>query len=379
MSRMIELVRSSAVPSNVMRSAARGALSLPAGEMIEILVHLTKNPVFSEQARMTLAGWDEESSLAVAADPASPPEVLSYLAARENLRPRLLPALLENPSVGDKNLAELAEHAKGETIELMLASERVLQARTVLHRLVGNPNLSSDQSSFVQQRLAEMGEIPAEAAADHEGRSQYEIEHADEILAEEGKPFRVTGDLLDLGFDETVLPPEARVVDPGLKLPVTDVSAVLNALAGKIPDHPQAAERVSVLQRIARLTVGERVQLAMKGSREERFVLIRDGARVVSCAVLESPKLTESEIEMFASMKNLQEVVLRTIAMKRKFMKMYGVIRALVNNPKTPVDVSLPLMNHLLANDLKSLSLNKNIPDTVRTLAHRKLSQKQGR
>jgi len=78
-------------------------------------------------------------------------------------------------------------------------------------------------------------------------------------------------------------------------------------------------------------------------------------------------------------MKNLQEVVLRTIAMKRKFMKMYGVIRALVNNPKTPIDVSLPLMNHLLANDLKSLSFNKNVPDTVRTLALRRFNQKTGR
>jgi hypothetical protein len=379
MSRMIELVRSSAVPSNVMRSAARGALSLPSNEMIEILVHLTNNPVFAEQARMTLAGWDEQSSLAVAADPASPPEVLNYLAARENLRPRLLPALVENPSLDETKLAELAEHANHETIEVMLASGRLLQSRAVLHRLSGNPNLSSEESALIQRRLTDLGETPAEAAAEHEGRSQYEIDHADEILAEEGKVFRLAGDLLDLGFEEDALPAEAYSIDPASKLPVTDVSAVLKALAGKQPNDPQAAERVSVLQRIARLTVGERVQLAMKGSREERFVLIRDGARVVSCAVLESPKLTESEIEMFASMKNLQEVVLRTITMKRKFMKMYGVIRALVNNPKTPIDVSLPLMNHLLANDLKSLSFNKNVPDTVRTLALRRFNQKTGR
>jgi len=379
MARMIELVRSSAVPSNVMRSAARGALSLPANEMVEILVFLTDNPVFSEQARMTLAGWDEQSSLEVASDPEAPPEVLSYLVARENLRPRLLPALLENPSVPEAKLAELAEHANRETVESMVASTRALEHRAVLHALSSNPNLTSDESALVQQRLAALGETPAEAAAEHEGKSQYEIDHADEILSEEGKPFRLVGDLLDLGFDEDAFPMGACGIDPHSRLPVTDVSAVLNALDGKKPNDPQAAERVSVLQRIARLTVGQRVQLAMKGNREERFVLIRDGARVVSCAVLESPKLTESEIEMFASMKNLQEVVLRTITMKRKFMKMYGVIRALVNNPKTPIDVSLPLMNHLLANDLKSLSLNKNVPDTVRTLALRKFNTKTGR
>ena len=379
MTRMIELVRSSAVPSNVMRSAARGALSLPSSEMMEILVQLTNNPVFAEQARMTLAGWDEESSLAVAADPSAPAEVLDYLAAYDNLRPRLLPALLENPSVSESKLAELAEHASRDTVAAMVTSPRVLHSRPILHALVGNPNLESDESVLVQQRLAETGETPAEAAAELEGKSQYEIDHADEILAEEGKPFRLTGDLLDLGFDEDIFPAGAFEVDPTSRLPVTNVTAVLKALDGKQPSDPQAAERVSTLQRIAKLTVGLRVQLAMKGSREERFVLIRDGARVVSCAVLESPKLTESEVEMFASMKNLQEVVLRTISMKRKFVKMYGVIRALVNNPKTPIDVSLPLMNHLLANDLKSLSFNKNIPDTVRTLALRKFNQKTGR
>ncbi|MBV9085879.1 MAG: hypothetical protein JOY79_00215, partial [Acidobacteriaceae bacterium] len=284
MPRMIELVRSSAVPSNVMRSAARGALTLPPGEVIEILVHLTTNPVFADEARLTLAGWDEESSLAVAADPAAPPQVLSYLIARENLRPRLLPALIENPSISDSQLATLAEHANHATIEVMLASERVRKSHAVLHAVATNTDLSSEEAALLQKLLAELGVAPT---AEHEEKSQYEIEHADEILAEEGKPFRLTGDLLDIGFGEDQVPPEAYGVDPSLKLPVTDVSAVLKALGDKKPQDPQAEERLSTLQRIARLTVGQRVQLAMKGTREERFVLIRDGARVVSCAVLE--------------------------------------------------------------------------------------------
>jgi hypothetical protein len=75
------------------------------------------------------------------------------------------------------------------------------------------------------------------------------------------------------------------------------------------------------------MSVGERVQLAMKGTKDERFILIRDGSRVVSLAVLESPKVTDTEVEGFAAMKNVQEIVLRGIAAKRKFMKKYGVIR----------------------------------------------------
>jgi hypothetical protein len=83
----------------MMQFAAKGALSVPPDENIEILVYLAKhNKIFGDLARMTLAGWDEKASLAAASDPKTAREVLDYLVAPENLRPKLLPALLENPS-----------------------------------------------------------------------------------------------------------------------------------------------------------------------------------------------------------------------------------------------------------------------------------------
>jgi hypothetical protein len=135
-------------------------------------------------------------------------------------------------------------------------------------------------------------------------------------------------------------------------------------------------ERLSTLQKIARLTVGQRIQLAMKGNKEERFILVRDGSKLVSQAVLQSPKLTDSEVEGFAGMKNVQEGVLREIARNHKFMKNYAVVRSLSNNPRCPLDLSLSLMNHLLVNDLKGLSMNKNVPETLRKLATKKFKEK---
>ena len=109
MSRMIDQIRASKLPSNMMQFAARGALSVPADENLEILVYLAKhNKVFGELARMTLAGWDENASLAAASDPKTAREVLDYLVSPENLRPKLLPALLENPSVPESELAKFA-------------------------------------------------------------------------------------------------------------------------------------------------------------------------------------------------------------------------------------------------------------------------------
>jgi hypothetical protein len=103
MARMVDLIRASAVPSNLVQSAAKGSLSVPPLEMIEILVHLAvHNRVFSEQAQLTLAGWDEAASLAAASDPKTPKEVLDYMISPKNLRPALLSALLANPSVSEE-------------------------------------------------------------------------------------------------------------------------------------------------------------------------------------------------------------------------------------------------------------------------------------
>ena len=127
---------------------------------------------------------------------------------------------------------------------------------------------------------------------------------------------------------------------------------------------------------IARLTVGQRVQLAMRGTKEERSILIRDGSKLVSSAVLVSPKVSEAEIENFAALKNVQEQVLRDIARNPKYKKSYPVIRNLASNPRTPLDLSLGLMNHLMVMDLKNLSMNKNVPETLRKIALKRFKEK---
>ena len=92
--------------------------------------------------------------------------------------------------------------------------------------------------------------------------------------------------------------------------------------------------------------------------------------------MLQSPKVTDGEIEMFAGMKNVQEGVLRDIGRSHKFMKNYNVVRALTNNPRCPLDLSLTLMGHMMVGDLKALSGNKNIPDTLRKLAMKRFRDK---
>jgi hypothetical protein len=139
--------------------------------------------------------------------------------------------------------------------------------------------------------------------------------------------------------------------------------------------EPDAAKRETLMQRLAHMNVVERLTLALKGGRSERFALIRDPNKLVQRCVLQSPRLTDSEVEGFASMTNLSAEVLRTISLTRIFIKNYTVMRNLVNNPKTPLDVTLHLFPRLNSTDLMKLTNNKNIPETLRSSAiklHRK-------
>ena len=142
--------------------------------------------------------------------------------------------------------------------------------------------------------------------------------------------------------------------------------------AGEVPVAPADEPAQSTLQRLASMNVAQRMAVAMKGTREERAVLIRDANKLVCCAVLSSPKLTETEVESFAKMGSMSEEVLRIIAQTRAWMKRYGVVLALVKNPKTPVALSMNMLARLNDKDVRGLVTDRNVPDVLRLAARKR-------
>jgi hypothetical protein len=130
----------------------------------------------------------------------------------------------------------------------------------------------------------------------------------------------------------------------------------------------------TTLQRIAAMSVAQRVVVAMKGTREERAILIRDSNKLVTVAVLSSPKLTETEVEAIAKMTTVSEEALRIIGRTRAWMKNYAVMSGLAKNPKTPVALSMNLLARLTDKDLRAISTDRNVPDVLRQSARRKLT-----
>jgi hypothetical protein len=398
MSRMLDMIRNSQVPSNLMQSAARGALSVPPEETIEILVYLAlHHKLFGEQARLTLAGWDEKASMASAADPKTSAEVLGYFVSPKNLRTCLLPALAENPSVKEEALDELAVSGSRPVVEGLLMSPRVMNSPQLLQALQSNANLRPTELTEIGKKLAALEANPAGAATEVDAADEvvestvtkFLEENAAELAAEKDKPFQPIGMSLEEAGGAAAAEVEAQTA-------AATASASADAAAGKSPaaaaGKPAASavaikakkqalpgleeRRDSVLQKIAKLDIRGRITLAMRGSKEDRSILIRDSTKLVAIAVLESPKVSDGEVEKFALQKNVLEAVLRAIPLKRRFAKNYNIMRNLVQNPRTPLDLSLGLMKNLLIHDLKNLSGNKEVSDTIRKLALRMFKQK---
>lgn len=133
----------------------------------------------------------------------------------------------------------------------------------------------------------------------------------------------------------------------------------------------------TMLQRIQRLSVSEKIQLALKGGKEIRTILLRDPNKEVSLTVLDNPKLTETEVELVAKSRSAQDEALRKISKKKEWMKNYSIIHAMVTNPKTPAGISLPLVSELKTRDLALLGKNKNVTEGIRSTAKKLLKARQ--
>src|SRR5215470_18011739 len=188
----LDQIKNNAVPASTMRTAAKGALPVSAVETLEILVYLTQNPIFAQDARMTLAGFDVVAAVEILADPAAPPEVLGYYWMEQNRRPSLMPALIENPAIDENMLMEAAATGSRELVKLLLASPRARSAPGVVEALSSNPSLLPEELQQLHAEPPPPVEVPAvddaESEAAHEAWRQ---QHAPEIAAEEGKSFEL--------------------------------------------------------------------------------------------------------------------------------------------------------------------------------------------
>ncbi|MFH1624537.1 MAG: hypothetical protein ABID54_05200 [Pseudomonadota bacterium] len=147
----------------------------------------------------------------------------------------------------------------------------------------------------------------------------------------------------------------------------------------EVDEAAKEGRRLSLYQRVQAMSVPEKIQLALKGDAEARSLLIRDSNKMVATAVLMSPKISPAEVEKIADSTSLPDEILRLVARNREWMRKYQIKVKLVNNPKTPLDVSLKIIDNLREKELRLLSKNRNVPAGLSTKAKSLLHERAKR
>lgn len=331
-------------PGSEKLAAARGLAPLPPDAKLELLVALTRDSEeqIRAEARKTLASWDAAELRPLLRRRALSDETLDYFLSLDNIRSELLPDVLANRNAPQDAVAELAAIADLDTVKILLDNIDRLRTEALI--------ALKSNSSYLKM---------------HESRL---------TAIEEGFVFEPS--FLELLIAEAQLEDERQ---QAVALSEEEIQKLDKEIAKAEAEGNEEKKHESLYAKIARMTVSQKVQLALKGSRDERAMLIRESSKVVSRAVLGSPKITDQEIDTFSAMKSVSDEVLRIISMNRKFMRSYSVVKNLANNPRTPIDVALPLIQRLLPGDQRGLAMNKNVADVVRKMAEKTVKQKNVR
>jgi hypothetical protein len=142
---------------------------------------------------------------------------------------------------------------------------------------------------------------------------------------------------------------------------------------------PGAAATASMHAQIQHMGIPERVKLALRGNKDARSILVRDGNKLIRRFVLENPRVTDGEIVAICRNRTADEEMLRVIGERREWMRNYQVRLALATNPKTPLGMALRQVNSLGERDLASLAKSRNVPQAVAVAARRLVVEKQQR
>jgi hypothetical protein len=164
----------------------------------------------------------------------------------------------------------------------------------------------------------------------------------------------------------------AQAVEDG-----TDGIELPAAMTDEGPDQsaPAAArerpESSTLYARLLRMAMPEKVKLALRGNKEARALLMRDGSKTVRRYVLQNPRITEEEVVYLARDRQADELMLSAIMNRREWMKLYQVRLALVRNPRTPLAKSMRLLGTLLARDVERIAKSRDVPQGVVVQARR--------
>jgi hypothetical protein len=331
-------------PVSARRMAAGGALPLEPIELATVLFALTRDPdtEVKERAHQSLSGLPESVLNTVLTGP-SHPILLAFLAHLHREDQSVCERIALNQATADETVGFLATLPHRRLVDIISNNQsRLLRCEAIVEALGENPLTGR---AVIERILTFLGVSPEE-----------DEEQEDELGGED-----------DLSEEDA----EAAI----LALLGDDAAHLAKHLAGdgEIDDEELKGSLYNAVQKMG---VMQKVKLARTGGKEARGLLIRDRNKVVSSSVIQSPKITESEVITIAQNRSVPDDVLRIISNNREWTRRYKIKLALTMNPKSPQPTAIKYLNYLQDRDLKTIMKSRDVPSVISTHARRLLSKK---
>lgn len=349
---LVEGILAGKVPRQVRLFAAQGLLPVSREDLIRLQLILSTDPDtdLAETASNSLKEFETPVFLSwLREDRATPLEI--DLLIRIIDREEVWVAAAGQSHIANESMRILARHGGPAVQDIIITNQtRLLNNLELLEDLKAN----SDVSAVVLRRVREFEEEFIQKVEKLARESSTETEEEPHSIENSLESLKALGG--HIPQEESL--PLAQIVDDGIQAAVD-------------------TRGESAFAKIIKMSIKEKVLVALKGSREERGILINSRNRLVLRAVLASPKLTDLEIERFAASKSVSDDVIRVIAGNRKWLRQYSIVLALVQNPKTPVQRAIRLLAMLHDRDVTKIAKDRNVHPIVRRQAKIRLESKK--
>ena len=332
------------VPRQVRLFAAQGLLPIPQEDLLRLQVMLSSDPD-DELASMAKASVSEIDSAAIVewiSEYELEPMVLDLL-TRVRDEEEVWVEVARHSGVSDETLRVLAKNGSVLVQDIVMTNQvRIFGCLEILEDLQNNSRVSEN----ILRRVHE-----------------FETEFIEKVLKAEE---------MAAGAAPTIEDALAALRNIGAHIPELERLPYQKSDDAGVREAVENAGGVqSTFARLVKMNIKEKVMCALKGTREERSILINSRNRLVVRGVLGSPKLSDSEIEQFAGLRTIDAEVLRIIYRNPRWMRRYQVIWKMVSNPKTPVDMGIRIVNRLNIRDLKRIGNSRNVNPVLRRQAEK--------
>jgi hypothetical protein len=348
-------------PAPLKAMAAKGLVpGLKPAEVLTVVVVLSRGEgPTAEQAGKTLAALPAPLlNGALTGD--LHPAVIDALAPIYGKDPILAEKLLNHPAIAASTVATIASVAADLVCELIATNEeRLLAHPEIIEKLYMNRNTRMSTSDRILE-LAVRNKIDLQIPAFAQAKAAIEGELISEPTAEPT-------------FDDVQIQ-EALAKSAELELGEDEDTHELDPLTGE----EQVVEKARSLHGIwQELRPPQKIRmLLLENKKELRMLGVRDANPLVAETAAGAPGVNESEVERWARLRNVAEVVLREISRNKEWTRHYNVKKALVMNPRTPFGNASRFVLHLYENDLKAIAKSREVPGAIQQAAKQQLQRK---